>query len=139
MRQVNGSYIIREIANARKYICWRMDDFDWKLLCGQYVNSLSFMWLSVLDKKTMKQPRDMTLQEIGHLFNVHEFPSDAERENALRCFNAILSITEFIEERIAATPTLPCRCDYCDEIRNKKVRPKTEPKEKEPAITFSLD
>lgn len=88
----------------------------------------------------MKAARDMTLAEVEYLFHSHEFPAEAERIKALASFIEIIRIIDFIEERIAATPTLPCDCAYCDEIRNRKPKraPKVPDKKSEP-IHFSLD
>lgn len=90
----------------------------------------------------MKPPREMTLAEVEYLFHVHEFPAEAERVRALAAFIEMVRIIDFIEERIAATPSLPCDCFYCEEIRGKSDRPpKTPPavKKKDPPVTFSLD
>lgn len=81
----------------------------------------------------MKSAREMTLAEVEYLFHIHEFPAEAERVKALSSLIEMCHIIDFIEERIAATPTLPCDCFYCDEIRTRKG------KKKEPPITFSLD
>jgi len=90
----------------------------------------------------MKQAREMTLAEVEYLFHVHEFPAEAERIKALTAFQHMVSIIDFIEERIAATPTLPCDCFYCEEIRGVQAKPRKTPpapKEKPIPISFSLD
>lgn len=88
----------------------------------------------------MKSAREMTLAEVEYLFHIHEFPAEAERIKALAGLIEIIHVIDFVEERIAATPSLPCDCFYCDEIRNRKPKraPKVTEKKSEP-IHFSLD
>jgi hypothetical protein len=83
---------------------------------------------------------EMTMAEIEYLLHVHEFSSERERVDSLEQFTKLRKTIDFIEERIAATPTIPCDCFYCEEIRDRKPRRAPAPeKKKEAPITFSLD
>jgi hypothetical protein len=90
----------------------------------------------------MKPVLEMSMAEMEYLIHSHEFAAESERVRALACFIELRKIVEFIEERIMATPALPCDCHYCEEIRNRKPKrvPSVKPtKEKEAPIHFSLD
>lgn len=95
----------------------------------------------VVTGEAMKLPRDMTLGEIHHILSLHQFSSQTEHDNAFWYISELTKIVDFIGERIAAVPSLPCKCGYCEEIRNRKPRrdhPKVVEKKSEP-INFSLD
>lgn len=88
----------------------------------------------------MKPAREMTLGEIEQLIHVHDFSSDTERDNAFWFCLELAKIVDFIEERIKAVPSLPCKCPHCEEIRNRKPKRAPAVKEKKTEhITFSLD
>jgi hypothetical protein len=87
-----------------------------------------------------KPALEMTMAEMQYLLHIHEFSSETERVNALAHFEGLRRIVEFIEERIHATPALPCDCFYCEGIRTAKPKRAAAPaKIKEPPVTFSLD
>jgi len=94
-----------------------------------------------LQKKvqTMKQPIEMTMAEIQYLISTHQFPPGDERDNAIKHFNELIHIIDFIEARILAYVPLMCPCDRCNEIRNAKPKRITVVKEKAEPVHFSLD
>lgn len=82
----------------------------------------------------MKPYAELTITEIQFILHTHEFSSETERLAAITQFENLRKIIEFIQERVQAIPPLPCKCNYCEEIRAGHG-----PKKKEATTHFSLD